>query len=77
MKNSNDGVGAGGVNDPFVCDSTLVTRATAELNEEILEELSEEDRSIASVLKDVKNNPPLWTSDDREPGDRGSNATDA
>jgi hypothetical protein len=57
---------------PFVCDSTLVTRATAELNEEILEELSEEDRSIASVLKDVKNNPPLWTSDDR-----GSNATDA
>lgn len=45
-----DGVGAGGVDDPFVCESTMVTRATAELNEEILEELSEEDRSIASVL---------------------------
>jgi hypothetical protein len=50
MKNSDDGVGDGDVNDPFVCESTLVTRATAELNEEILEELSEEDRSIASVL---------------------------
>jgi len=50
MTNSNDGVGAGGVNDPFVCESTMVTRATAELNEEILDELSEEDRSIASVL---------------------------
>lgn len=37
---------------PFVCESTMVTRATAELNEEILEELSEEDRSIASVLSD-------------------------
>jgi hypothetical protein len=35
---------------PFVCESTMVTRATAELNEEILEELSEQDRSIASVL---------------------------
>ena len=35
---------------PFVCESTMVTRATAELNEEILEELIEEDRSIASVL---------------------------
>lgn len=52
MTNSNDGVGAGGVNDPFVCESTMMTRATAELNEEILEELSEQDRSIASVLSD-------------------------
>ena len=42
----------GGVDDPFVCKSTMVTRATAELNEEILEELSEEDRSLASVLSD-------------------------
>jgi len=72
MKNSDDGVGDGGVNDPFVCDSTLVTRATAELNEEILEELSQEDCSIASVLDHLKKNPPVWASNDR-----GSNATDA
>jgi len=49
MKNSSDGVGAGGVDDPFVCKSTMVTRATAELNEEIINELQEEDRSIASI----------------------------
>ena len=54
---------------PFKCETTLVTRATAELNEEILEELREEDRSLASILD---------TSDkqeDEESGDRGE--TDA
>jgi len=50
---------------PFVCETTLVTRATAELNEEILEELSEEDRSLASLL------------DTPASDDRGSKATDA
>ena len=50
---------------PFVCESTMVTKATAELNEEILEELREEDRSLASLL-----NTP-------DSDDRGSNATDA
>ena len=48
MKNTESG--GGGVDDPFVCESTMVTRATAELNEEILEELREEDRSLASLL---------------------------
>ena len=35
---------------PFVCETTMVTRATAALNDEILDELKEQDRSIASVL---------------------------
>jgi len=48
MKNTESGDGSEAA--PFECESTMVTRATAELNEEILDELSEEDRSIASVL---------------------------
>ena len=48
MKNTESGDGSEVA--PFVCESTMVTRATAEWNEEILDELSEEDRSIASVL---------------------------
>jgi len=50
MKNTESGDGSEAA--PFECESTMVTRATAELNEEILDELSEEDRSIASVLSD-------------------------
>ena len=65
---------------PFKCESTMVTRATAELNEEILDELSEQDRSIASVLANIGGGSRRGGRDEDESDEsdeNGSNAVDA
>ena len=61
---------------PFVCETTMVTRATAALNDEILDELKEQDRSIASVLSIGGGGTGLGRDDeqeDKESDNRGEN----